>query len=90
MITLLLIAVYSFVSGLINLLPKGTGFPSEVHSAFSTLGSYTGILDVFIPLSTLLFCLTTIFSVELAIFGFKTVKWLISHIPIIGGKGNHA
>jgi len=90
MITLILLAVYSFISFLIGILPTGTGFPSTIHSAFSTLGGYVGIFDVFIPISTLLFCLTTIFGVEIAVFGFKTLKWLISHIPIIGGKGNHA
>jgi len=88
MITLLLNAVYSFLQFLIGIIPTGGVFPSEVHSAFSTLGSYVGIMDVFIPLSVLLYCLTAIFTVELAVFTFKTIKWLISHIPLIGGKGN--
>ena len=77
-----------FLSFILNLFPSGTGFPSSVHSAFSTLGGYVGIFDVFVPISILLFCLTTAFSVEVAIFGFKTIKWLISHIPFLGGKGN--
>jgi len=90
MINFILLAVYTVVNWAINLLPTSSGFPTEVHTAFSTIGGYLGIMDVFIPLSTLLFCLTTIFGVEIAIFGFKTVKWIGSHIPWIGGKGNQA
>jgi len=90
MINFLLTLLFNFLSFLINLLPAGAVFPSSVHTAFSTLGSYFGVMDVFIPLSVLYWCLITIFGVEVAIFGFKTVKWVISHIPWIGGKGNHA
>jgi len=90
MITGLLNLVYYFLNFLINLFPQGGGFPSEVHDAFATLGSYFGIIDVFVPISLITFSLATVFGVEIAIFGFKTLKWIISHIPWIGGKGNHA
>lgn len=88
MISALLNGVYNFINFLIGLFPNGTGFPTEVHTAFSTLGGYIGLIDVLVPVSTMLWCLTLIFGVEIAIFGFKTVKWIISHIPFIGGKGN--
>jgi hypothetical protein len=45
-------------------------------------------MDVFVPVSVMLWCLTLVFGVEIAIFGFKTIKWIISFIPLIGGKGN--
>jgi len=90
MINFILQTVYNFISFIIGLFPVGTCFPTEVHSAFTTLGSYVGIIDVFVSLDTLLWCLTFVFSVEIIIFGFKTIKWVISHIPFIGGKGNHA
>jgi len=32
-------------------------------------------------------CVGTIFAVEIGIFGFKTFKWVFSHVPVIGGKG---
>jgi len=88
MITLILTVVYSFLAFLIGILPTSAGFPTEVHSAFSTLGGYIGVMDVFIPISILLWCLTAVFGVEIALFTFKTIKWLISHIPFLGGKGN--
>jgi len=88
MISLLLFLVSGFLAFIIGLLPTGGVFPSEVHSAFSTLGGYVGLIDVFVPVSVLLWCLTLVFGVEIALFSFKTIKWLISHIPIIGGHGN--
>ena len=89
MISAILNGVYNFLNFIIGLFPTSSGFPEEVHSAFSTLGGYVGLIDVFIPVQTLLWCLTIVFTVEIAVFGFKTLKWLLSHIPFIGGKGNH-
>jgi len=89
MINFLLNILYKFLNTIIGIFPTGTGFDSSVHSAFTTLGSYLGVMDVFVPISIMLYCLTTVFSVEIALFGFKTVKWIISHIPWFGGKGNH-
>lgn len=89
MINFLAEILYSFLNFIINHLPSGGGFPTEVHEAFGTLGNYVGIIDVFVPLSIVIFCLTLLFSVEIAIFGFKTIKWIITHIPFIGGKGNN-
>ena len=80
--------VYNFLHYIITLFPSGTGFPSEVHTAVSTLGGYLHILDPLVPITTLLSCVSLIFGVEIAILGFKTVKWLISHIPFVGGRGN--
>lgn len=79
---------YFLINGLISFFPVGTGFPSAAHDAAIALGGYLGILSPLIPTSTLLTCLTLVLTVELAIFGFKTLKWVISHIPWIGGKGN--
>lgn len=88
MITALFLLVFSFLSFLIGLFPTGGGFPSEIHSAVGTLGGYVGLMDVFIPVSVIAWCLTFIFGIEIAIFGFKTVKWLVGHLPFLGGHGN--
>ena len=88
MINFIVSIVYNFLAFLIGLFPTGQGFPTEVHSAFSTLGGYVGLLDPIIPIATMLWCLMLVFGVEIAIFGFKTLKWIISHIPFVGGKGN--
>jgi len=87
MISLLLTLFYYIVNFLIGLLPTGGVWPTEVHSAFTTLGGYIGIFDAFIPITIMLYCLTTLFSVEIVIFGFKTVRWIAGHIPFLG-KGH--
>jgi len=78
---------YSILNWLINLLPASSGFPTEAHTAMTTLGGYLGIASPLVPIATLLSVLTLIFSIEIGIFGFKTIKWIMSHIPWIGGKG---
>lgn len=88
MLNFLFDQLYNFLQFIINFLPSGSPFPEQVHSAFATLGSYLGLIDVFIPISTMLWCLLLVFGVQIAIFGFKTIKWIISFIPLIGGKGN--
>jgi len=83
MITFILTGIYNFIHFIIGIFPAGTGFPTEVHSAMSTLGGYVGIIDVFVPLTTLLWCLTFIFGMEIALFGYKTIMWAISFIPFL-------
>lgn len=87
MVTILLNGLYGFLTFLIGLFPTGTGFPTAFHTAVTNLGGYLHILDPLVPISTLLTCLTLVFTVEIAIFGFKTFKWIFGHVPLIGGKG---
>jgi len=78
---------YWFVGGIIGWFPQSTGFPPEAISSAQTIGGYFGMFSPLISISTLLTCLTLVFGVEIAIFGFRSLKWVISHIPLIGGKG---
>jgi len=79
--------IYWFANGLIGLFPVSAGFPPEAHAAVQYIGGYFGMFDPLIPLSTLLTCITLIFTVEIGIYGFRTLKWVISHLPFIGGRG---
>jgi len=87
MIDLLASTTLYWLQAFISLFPYGTGFPSGFHTAIISLGGYLHILDPLVPISTLLTCVTLIFTVEVAIFGFKTVKWIFSYVPFFGGKG---
>lgn len=88
MITTALISLASYLlNGILSLFPVGGGFPASFHSAMSSLGGYIHILDPLVPISVLLSCVSFIFVVEILLFGFKTFRWIISHIPYIGGKG---
>lgn len=73
---------------IVSLFPISTGFGAEFHSAMSLIGGYMDIFTPLIPVSTLISLIGIIMGVELGIFGFKTAKWIVSHIPYIGGKGN--
>jgi len=84
---IILIGAY-LLTWVIGILPASTGFPDEAHAAMAGLGGYLGIWSPILPIATLGTLVTLVFSVEIAIFGFKGVKWVISHIPWIGGKGN--
>jgi len=78
---------FSVIDWLLSLFPASSGFPSDVHTAAAGLGGYVGIWTPILPMETLITCIGIVFGVEMAVFGFKTVKWIISHIPVIGGKG---
>lgn len=72
------------VNILFAILPEGSGYSSEIISGFSTLGSYAGAMNVFLPLPTVGICLGIWYSVDLAIFAFRQLAWIFSKIPIFG------
>jgi len=78
---------YSLLSGIIAFLPEGSTLPAAVHTAAVWLGGYLAILDVIFPTTTLVVTVTIAFTVEIAVFGFRTLKWVLSYIPFVGGKG---
>jgi len=86
--TALILVITDLLNFIVAFFPSSTGFPAEAHTAMQGLGGYLGIFSPILPLSTLFTILTLVLTVEVSIFGFKTFKWLISHIPQIGGKGN--
>lgn len=75
------------LSGIVSLLPVSAGFPSDVSSSVVTMAGYVAILNVLLPIPTLATVVGIVIAAELAIFTFKTFKWLISHLPFVGGKG---
>lgn len=87
-ITAIINIAYSFLHWFIGVLPTSTGFPAEATTAVTSLGGFIGVWSPILPLTTLATCVSLAFALELGIFSFKTIKWIISHIPWIGGKGN--
>ena len=85
--TALLNLAYFLVAGAIAIFPSGSGLPVEVHDAASYLGQYLMLIDGLIPVATLVVVITVTFSAEIAIFGFRTLKWIFSYLPFIGGRG---
>lgn len=71
----------------ISLFPNSTGLPSSFQTAADTMGSYVGLINTLLPIDALAFAITTLITVQLSIFGFKTFKWVLSHLPWFGGRG---
>lgn len=78
---------YYALSGIINFFPLSQGFPPQALQAANAIGSKIGIFGPVMPLDTLSLCLGILFSAQLGIWGFKTIKWIMSHVPFIGGRG---
>ena len=79
--------IFTILQTIIGALPIGGGLPTEVHTAGTFFGNYLAILDPLVPISTLGTIIGLIITFELALFAFKTIKWLISYIPFVGGRG---
>jgi len=87
MITTFLLSLSSYVvSAILYLLPDSSGLPSQVTSALSVLSGYVGILDPILPISTLAVVFSLVIAFELAVFAFKTLRWLIGFVPFVGSS----
>lgn len=76
------------VAALVNVLPNSSGFDPQIISAATTIGGYAGMFSPIVPMSTLAVAVGIGFSVEIAVFGWKTIKSLVSHLPWVGGAGH--
>jgi len=79
---------FGLASALVSVLPNGSGFDPSVLAAARTIGGYFGMFAPIAPIGVIATAVGTIFVVEIAIFGWKTVKSLVSHIPQFGGSGH--
>jgi len=79
---------YAVISSILSILPASVGFPDSVLSSASYIGGFVGMFSPIMPMATLLTTLTLVFTTEIAIFGYKTLKSLVSHLPQIGGRGH--
>jgi hypothetical protein len=78
---------YTIINGIIRLFPVSSGFPPAIEESATLIGGYVGIFSPIISASALAAALALVFSVEIGVFGFKTFKWVLSHIPVFGGRG---
>jgi len=88
MITTSFIYLASYlISLIVGIFPSSAGFPSEVINAVSSLSGYVGMMNPLIPIPTIVQIIGLVITLELSIFGFKTFKWILSHVPLVGGRG---
>lgn len=86
-LTGLLNITYYLLSFLLSLFPIGGNWPQAVHTSAQSLGGYLDIISPIVPISTLATVISLIFTIEIAFFSWRTLKWIFSFIPVIGGKG---
>jgi len=82
------IAFGIFVASVVtSIFPPSNGLPTEAMVALQSLYGYVGMLNPLVPVDTLGVILGLYITFELSIFGFKTFRFLFSHVPLVGGKG---
>jgi len=86
--TFLIFLAVTVLSTIVNFFPVSSGFPQEAIDSVSYIGGYIGMLDPLVPVSTMFTILGLIIALELSIFGFRTLRWLFSYLPFIGGRSS--
>lgn len=78
----ILYLVIKVVISPITLLPNAS-LPVGLSSALTTASGYISAFNTMLPMTTILLVVSTILIVELAIFTFKMINWVIKKIPFI-------
>lgn len=88
MITGFFIKLVSYLlTFLVDKLPTSDGFPEDMIAGFEYLSSFGSLLNTLLPVTTLSIALAILILVDNSTLAFKTFKWVISHLPFIGGRG---
>jgi len=88
MITSFFVSFAAYVlQTIVAIFPDSTGLPTDVTTALTQFGGYVGILSPILPISSLATVFALVITFELSVFAFKGIKWLISHVPFVGGRG---
>lgn len=85
--TAFVLFAYYVVSLLLVVFPASDGFPADVLTAFTNIGGYTAIINTLVPLGTLSTIIGLIIAVELLIFAFNALRFIMGYVPVVGGKG---
>jgi len=79
---------YYGIASVINALPASAGLPAWIMTGAAGLGGYLSMANIIAPVPVMLAGLTIVFGTDIAIWTYKGVKSIISHIPFIGGRGH--
>lgn len=80
----LAVAVGNFI---LQIFPQHDGFPQEFTDGVSTFSGYLANLSPVLPYGTILSVVSLVLLYQFTVMGFNGIKWFMSHIPFIGGKG---
>jgi hypothetical protein len=77
------LAFLQFILAIILNQPNAV-LPSGLQNAIINTQGYLGSVRAFFPIDTLLEILAILLGIEIAIFTYKAIMWLIKKIPTIG------
>jgi len=77
----------SILLATVALIPGDDGFPQGVTDMVTFLGGYTGYAGTFFPLADLAIVVRAVLAFELFVLSFALLRWAVSFIPWVGGKG---
>jgi hypothetical protein len=82
---LIILIGLGLLQGLLSplLLFSNASLDSNILASISAAGSYLSIVDMIIPVSSLLAVIGIILSIELAITGYKVIRWTYQKLPFI-------
>jgi len=78
------VAIGNFI---LSVFPDGSGFPSTFTDAVTTFSGYLAILNPIFPYETLLQIIQLVIAYQLIVLAWRGTRWLVSHLPFIGGNG---
>jgi len=74
------------IAGLFAYLPMGGGLPTVIHQGAQYFGSTLATVNFFLPVSTLVYCMTLVFSVKVALWAFHFLRTVLSFGRGIGSN----
>jgi len=77
------IYILSFMLSGITALPDATLSPLIAQN-LATFGGFLPILDTIFPVYSLFAVLGIIFAIELSVFVYKIIMWILRKIPFVG------
>lgn len=76
-------------TGILYFLPDGGTLPSEFHTAAQYMGDSLATIDFIFPVGTLIYCMSLVLSVKLALWAFHVIRVItgfVRGIPVDSPK----
>jgi len=78
--TAILNILYTFTTGLFNILPSNITFPTIIHTGATTFGTALGSIEAFFPISEFINIFLWVIGLQLTIITIRFVLYIIGLI----------
>jgi len=76
----ILLILYTFLSGVLYLLPTTGDLPQGISDALDKVSPYIGLGNNFLPFDTLFTILGIWIGIQVALFSWKALNWAINKL----------